>query len=200
MFAKMMPNFMEADDSEERVTYEWLKGKLLLSLPVVREDAFYRTVILMLAHGPQGALGVVLNRPTRIELREIFPELQYEAAEPAVLFTGGPVEPDGIICLARGKSTEERPGFAPVLDRWGSIDPREPPPGGVDQVRVYRGLSSWAPTQLEFELENGSWKITEAGPFDLTSDEPDELWERVLERQGADYARLKHVPRDPSLN
>jgi putative transcriptional regulator len=196
----MMPNFMEADPNEENVNEDWLKGRLLLSLPVVREDAFYRTVILVLAHGPQGALGVVLNRPTEVELGEIFPELALEAAEPAVLFSGGPVEPDGIICLARGASTDERPGFAPVLDRWGSIDPRAVPPEGVDSVRVYRGYANWAPRQLEFELARHSWLVTEAGPFDLTTDEPQELWERVLDRQGPRYTRLKNVPRDPSLN
>jgi putative transcriptional regulator len=182
------------------VNDDWLKGKLLLSLPAVREDAFYRSVILVLAHGPQGALGVVLNQPTKIALGEIFPELQWEAAEPAVLFTGGPVEPDGIICLARGASPESRPGFEPVLDRWGSIDPREPPPGGVDHVRVYRGYAGWAPRQLEFELARGSWLVTAAGPFDVTSDEPDELWEHVLERQHPKYRKIKNVPRDPSLN
>ncbi len=179
---------------------EWLKGKLLVSLPNVREDAFYRTVVLVLAHGPQGALGVVLNRPTGIDLAEIFPELKAEAAEPSVIFSGGPVEPDGIICLARGVSADERPGFAPVLDHWGSIDPRARPPEGVDHVRVYRGYAGWSARQLEFELARGSWLVTDVGPFDLTSDEPEGLWERVLERRGPKYARLKNVPRDPSLN
>ncbi len=179
---------------------EWLKGKLLLALPSVREDPFFRTVILMLAHGPQGALGVVLNRPTDVDLKEIFPELSVEAAEPRVLFAGGPVEPDGIICLARGASPDEQPGFAPVLDRWGSIDPRKPPPGGVDNVRVYRGYAQWAPRQLEGELRRSSWLVVDVWPPDLTTDEPDELWENVLDRQGPRYARVKAVPRNPWLN
>src|SRR5690242_9647387 len=102
-------------------------------------------------------MGVVLNRPTEIAVGEIFPELQFEAADPAVLFAGGPVERDGIICLARGPSPDERPGFSPVLDRWGSIDPRESPPDGVDHVRVYRGYAGWSPRQLEFELARDSW-------------------------------------------
>ena len=180
---------------------DWLTGKLLLSLPMVREDAFYRTVILVLQHQPiGGALGVVLNRPTDFPLAEIFPELAYEAAEPAVLFAGGPVSTDGIICLARSVSPEERPGFTPVLDNWGSIDPREPPPGGVDGVRVYRGYAGWAPRQLEDELARGSWLIVDAFPDDLTTDEPEDLWTRVLDRQGPRYARIKNVPRNPALN
>jgi putative transcriptional regulator len=179
---------------------EWLKGRLLLALPPVREDAFWHTVVLVLAHGPQGALGVVLNRPSDVDVREVFPELTFEVADPPVLFHGGPVEPDGIICLARGLSTDERPGFAPVLDRWGSINPRQPPPGGVDNVRVYRGYANWAPRQLEAELRRSAWLIANAHPEDLSTDEPTELWENVLDRQGPRYARVKAVPRDPSLN
>lgn len=178
----------------------WLKGKLLVALPRTNEDAFFRTVILMLAHGPQGALGVVLNRPTQVPLSELFPDLARDAAEPGVLFAGGPVEPDGIICLGRGQSDVERPGFAPVLDRWGSIDPREPPPGGVDSVRVYRGYAGWSARQLEGELARDAWLVVDAAPNDLTTDEPDELWNRVVERQGPQYARLIRIPRNPSLN
>ncbi len=177
----------------------WLKGKLLVALPTLVEDTFYRTVILLLAHGPQGALGVVLNRPTEVAVGELFPELALDAADPSVLFTGGPVEPDGIICLARG-SMRESERFAPVLDAWGSIDPRQPPPGGVDAVRVYRGYAGWSARQLEDELDRGAWLVLDALPHDLATNEPGELWARVLERQGPKYARLVNVPRDPSLN
>jgi putative transcriptional regulator len=179
---------------------EWLKGKLLLALPTVREDEFFRTVVLMLAHGPQGGLGVVLNRPTDVALDELFPELILDAATPRVLFAGGPVEPDGLICLGRGASPDEKPGFAPVLDRWGSIDPRKPVPGGVDYVRVYRGYAQWAPRQLEHELARQAWLVVDTVDQDLTTEEPQDLWENVLDRQGPRYARIKAVPRDPSLN
>jgi putative transcriptional regulator len=179
---------------------DWLKGKLLVALPTVHGDEFFRTVILVLAHGPQGALGVVLNRPTDVAVAELFPDLAFETAEPRVLFSGGPVEPDGIICLARGRSDKEEPGFAPVLDTWGSIDPRQPPPGGVDAVRVYRGYAGWSARQLESELDRGSWLVLDARPGDLASDDPSDMWHLVLEREGPKYARMKRIPRDPSLN
>ena len=169
-------------------------------MPTLNGDEFFQTVILMLAHGPQGALGVVLNRPTEVPIAELFPELSVEAAEPGVLFSGGPVEPDGIICLARGADAQEKPGFAPVLDRWGSIDPRQPPPGGIDAVRVYRGYAGWSARQLEGELERSSWLVFDAWPDDLTSPDPEDMWTRVIDRQGPRYASLKRVPRDPSLN
>ena len=178
-----------------------VKGRLLLAMPRTNEDEFYRSVILMLAHGPQGALGVVLNRPTeRGRSVSCFPNCPRSRATGRAV-RGGPVEPDGIICLARGAvARSRRPGFAPVLDRWGSIDPREPPPGGVDSVRVYRGYAGWSPRQLEGELARDAWMIVEAGPQDLSTDEPDTLWGKVLDRQGPRYSQLKHIPRNPSLN
>jgi putative transcriptional regulator len=182
------------------VTDGWLTGKLLLSLPMVRDDSFYRTVIWLLDHKDHGALGVVLNRPTEIAVGEIFPTLKFEAVEPAVLFAGGPVAADGIICLGRSVDGSTAPGFTPILERWGSIDPRETPPDGVDAVRVYRGYAGWSALQLEDELERGSWLVVDALPEDAISDEPEGLWERVLDRQGPHYAKIKDVPRDPSLN
>jgi putative transcriptional regulator len=190
---------MKAEPNLKPVKDAWLKGKLLIALPTLVDDTFYRTVILVLAHAPQGALGVVLNRPTDVAVAELFPQLALEAVQPSVLFTGGPVEPDGIICLARGAS-EEAPGFAPVLDTWGSIDPREPPPTGVDAVRVYRGYAGWSARQLESELARNSWLVLDALPSDLATTEPEDMWTRVLERQGPRYSRLTLVPRNPSLN
>jgi len=181
------------------VTDAWLKGKLLVALPTLVGDTFYRTVILVLAHGPQGALGVVLNRPTDVAVAELFPDLALDAVQPSVLFAGGPVEPDGIICLAHGKIVESE-RFAPVLDAWGSIDPRQPPPSGVDAVRVYRGYAGWSARQLEGELARHSWLVLDATPPDVATTEPEDMWARVLERQGPKYARLVNVPRDPSLN
>jgi putative transcriptional regulator len=110
------------------------------------------------------------------------------------------VEPNGIICLAHTGSAEERPGFAPVLDQWGSIHPHEPPEGGVDNVRVYRGYAGWTSRQLEGEMKRGSWLVLRVLPADLATDEPADLWEAVLDRHGPKYTRVKQVPRDPSLN
>jgi putative transcriptional regulator len=126
---------------------------------------------------------------------ELFPELADDAADPPVLFNGGPVERDGIICLARGVASEEA-----LLDDWGSIDPREPPPDGIEAVRVYRGYAGWSGRQLEDELARDSWLVVDALPHDLTTDEPASLWEHILDRQGPRYQRLKRVPANPSLN
>lgn len=177
-----------------------LKGRLLVSLPPLVDANFNRTVILVLAHAGHGALGVVLNRPGMTPADEIFPHLHDSLSEPRVMFSGGPVEPDGIICLAAGAVAAGTDGYSPVLDDIGSLDPRRSAPDGVHAVRVFRGYAGWSPGQLEDEIDAGAWLAFPATVADAFTDEPDGLWPAVLRRQGARYARLANYPRDPSLN
>lgn len=177
-----------------------LKGKLLVALPPLVDGNFNRTVVLVLAHAGHGALGVVLNRPGMTPVSEIFPHLGFSLAEPAVMFSGGPVEPDGIICLAAGSVQAGTDGFSAVLDDIGSLDPRRSAPDGVTAVRVFRGYAGWSPRQLEDEIDAGAWLAFPARVSDVFTTEPDSLWPAVLRRQGSRYARLANYPRNPSLN
>ena len=177
-----------------------LKGRLLVSLPPLVDHNFNRTVILVLAHAGHGALGVVLNRPGMTPAAEIFRHLEDALSPPGVIFSGGPVEPDGIICLAAGTVAEGTEGYSSVLDDIGSLDPRRSAPDGVQAVRVFRGYAGWSPGQLEDEIGAGAWLAFGATVADAFTAEPDNLWPAVLRRQGSRYARLANYPRDPSLN
>lgn len=176
-----------------------LKGRLLVALPPLVDANFNRTVVLVLAHAGYGALGVVLNRPGMTPTAEVFPHLDL-ITEPEVIFSGGPVEPDGIICLAAGAVAPGVEGYSAVLDEIGSLDPRRTTPDGVHAVRVFRGYAQWGADQLEDELEQGAWLSFPATLSDAFTREPDGLWPAVLRRQGSRYARLANYPRDPSLN
>lgn len=176
-----------------------LKGRLLVALPPLVDANFNRTVVLVLAHAGYGALGVVLNRPGMTPTNEVFPHLDF-VTEPDVVFSGGPVEPDGIICLAAGTVARGTEGFSPVLDEIGSLDPRRSAPDGVHAVRVFRGYAQWGAGQLEGELETEAWLSFPATVSDAFTREPNALWPAVLRRQGSRYAQLANYPRDPSLN
>jgi putative transcriptional regulator len=84
---------------------EWavgsLAGKLLVATPNLLDPNFYRTVVLMCVHEEEGALGVVLNRPTESDVLEHVPEWHHLAASPPVVFVGGPVEPGGALAVGR---------------------------------------------------------------------------------------------------
>ncbi|HVE95318.1 MAG TPA: YqgE/AlgH family protein [Acidimicrobiales bacterium] len=176
-----------------------LKGRLLVALPPLVDANFNRTVVLVLAHAGYGALGVVLNRPGMTPTTEVFPHLDLITG-PEVIFSGGPVEPDGIICLAAGTVAPGTSGYSAVLDEIGSLDPRRSVPDGLHAVRVFRGYAQWGAGQLEGELDEGAWLSFPATVNDAFTREPDGLWPAVLRRQGSRYARLANYPRDPSLN
>src|SRR5579871_6334860 len=78
-----------------------LKGRLLIALPVLTDPNFDRTIVFMLHHDEEGAVGVVLNRPTRMEVTDALPQWGAAVASPPVFFVGGPVGPSSAICLAR---------------------------------------------------------------------------------------------------
>jgi putative transcriptional regulator len=71
---------------------------------------------------------------------------------------------------------------------------------GVEAIRVFAGYAGWGPGQLEREIEAGAWFIVPAEPGDVMSDDPEQLWKRVLRRQGGQLAVVATFPADPSLN
>lgn len=179
------------------------KGRLLIAAPTLTDPNFHRTVVLMLEHNDDGALGLVLNRPAEMELAEALPEWVPNAADPRFVFVGGPVNPEGAIGLARSRDSEETDGWSPLLDDLGTVDlGRVPSDIGVafEAVRVFVGYAGWGPGQLEGELEVGGWLVVDALREDAFAAEPEELWRSVLRRQGGTIAWLANSPASPSLN
>jgi putative transcriptional regulator len=181
-----------------------LQGKLLVAAPSLLDPNFARTVVLMLAHGEQGALGLVLNRPTVTEVASPLPEWEDLATAPAVVFVGGPVS-EGTICLARVKSEVSVPssGYLPLQGPLGTVDLEADPAfvaPWMDRLRIFAGYAGWGEGQLESEMEAGAWWAIDATEDDIFSEEPSELWKKVLRRQGGLLALASAYPPDPSLN
>jgi putative transcriptional regulator len=183
-----------------------LKGRLLIALPALRDPNFDRTIVFVLQHDEAGAVGVVLNRPTRLEVVDALPQWGHIVANPPVFFVGGPVGPSSAICLARLRSeVPDGPadGWQAVTDRIGTLDLTRDPDevaGEVDAIRVFSGYAGWRGGQLEDELVAGAWLVTDAASADPLCEEPAELWRIVLRRQPGSLALLALFPEDPSLN
>jgi putative transcriptional regulator len=181
------------------------KGSLLVASPTLFDPNFLRSVIFVLAHDEDGTLGVVLNRPSDTPVEEIVPGWGGLAAMPAVMFSGGPVQPNAAICIGRTELPEaaEAAGFFPLHGPLGTVDLHEDP---VDvhvplvEVRVFAGYAGWAPDQLGEEIDVGSWYVFESRQSDVLTHEPENLWSRVLRRQGGWLAVLARYPLDPSAN
>jgi putative transcriptional regulator len=183
---------------------ETWSGKLLVATPVLTDPNFHRAVILLLDHDEEGAIGLVLNRPSGLELAEALPGWEDVAAVPSVLFAGGPVEPDAVIALGRAKpDTLADPGWVPIVDRLRVVDLSAGPDIAehlVEAARIFVGYAGWAPGQLEDEVAAEAWFVADARDLDAVADDPDGLWVAVLRRQGGERSFFSTYPEDPTLN
>lgn len=178
-------------------------GKLLVAEPMLGDPNLERAVVLMIEHNAEGALGVVLNRPTELEVSAVLGDWADVAADPAVVFVGGPVEQQGVLALARRRRSAELPGWSPVVGDVGTIDLHRDPEEVVDglvSVRFFAGYAGWGPGQLEGELAEGAWLVVDAHPDDVFLPDPEDAWRTVLARQQGRVAMLAHFPAHPSLN
>jgi putative transcriptional regulator len=182
---------------------EQLTGRLLVATPALKDPHFERTVVLLVAHEESGALGVVLNRATEVQIADVLSGWEPIAAQPSVVFEGGPVQPEAAICLARARTEDELDGFSRVDGPVGTVDLSVDPEdmlSGLDQLRIFAGYAGWGPDQLEQEIEDGAWFVFTALPGDAFVTQPDDLWSMVLRRQGGFIAAVAHFPADPTLN
>lgn len=174
---------------------ESVAGTLLVASPVLIDPNFFRTVVLVLQHDEEGAVGVILNRPSASQVSDHLAEWAVVACEPPVVFVGGPVEPAVAICLASSGAQ----GEIPVIEGVWVVDVGEGP-GDISTARIFSGYAGWAAGQLEAELAEGSWIVVDAEPADAFVTNPDALWSDVLRRQRGSLRLLASYPPDPSLN
>jgi putative transcriptional regulator len=156
--------------------------------------------VLVGQHDDEGAVGIVLNRATEVEVAEAAPPLAALVEPGDRLFVGGPVQPQAAVVVA----DFERPEHARVV-AFGSIGflPDEVEPeevGALRRARVFAGYAGWGPGQLEREVEEGSWLVEPAQPGDVFTDEPSGLWSAVVRRKGPRYRLMSTMPLDPSTN
>lgn len=182
-----------------------LKAKLLVATPMLEDPNFDRTVVWLLEHGPEGALGLVLNRPSELPVAEPLPSWVDHTGPLPVVFLGGPVSTSSVIALARVTGADDVPdgtwasvsGSVGVLDL--TVDPMLVAPS-IRELRCFAGYAGWAPGQLEGEIAQGAWFVLDADPDDPFTTAPVNLWRSVLARQPNELARLALVPDDPTLN
>jgi putative transcriptional regulator len=184
-------------------------GRLLLATAGLADPHFSRTVVLLLDHDATGTLGVVLNRPSTMEVGEALPGWGTAVGPPPqVLFQGGPVGLDSALALATLAAVPVDAGAAPVGWRGvvgdiGMIDldvSAEDLRPALRELRVYAGYAGWGAGQLDAELAGGAWIIVEAEAGDAFCADPENLWSRAWRRQPGERAFVSTRPDDPSHN
>ncbi|HET9125986.1 MAG TPA: YqgE/AlgH family protein [Solirubrobacteraceae bacterium] len=175
------------------------RGQLLIAGPTLLDPNFQRTVVLIIEHSAEGALGLVLNRPSETTIGEVTSELGDLLGPEAPLFIGGPVQQTALILLAQFEDVARAAlvAFADV-GVLGGEDHEDPPP--MLRARAFAGHSGWGPGQLDAELQHGDWILEPARHEDAFCEEPEALWRLVLSRKGGSYRLLARMPPDPSVN
>jgi putative transcriptional regulator len=180
------------------------KGIFLVAAPSLRDPNFRQTVVLLCEHSTEGALGVVVNRPTAVSLSEALPQIPVLAGRDHVLFSGGPVQPNHVLILCR--LTHEPDSSHHVFDGvylGGDVDVLErvlTGSGSAESFRAFMGYSGWGPGQLEAEMKTGAWITLPADPTVVFEKDPTCVWPDIVRSLGGAYEVYADMPTDPSLN
>jgi putative transcriptional regulator len=179
---------------------ESLRGKLLIASPALDDPNFARTVVLLTEHNEEGAMGIVLNRPSETSVASVAPELE-EIARGEPVYVGGPVQPEALVLLAEFTDLGAAAWIVVADVGLASADvDLADLADAVRRGRVYAGYSGWGPGQLEAEMGVDSWIVEPPLPTELFPDDPGTLWSDVLARKGGQYSLIARMPADPSLN
>ena len=187
---------------------EPVPGSLLIASPTLSDPHFTRTIVLLLDAGHDGALGVVLNRPSDVGVAEVLSGWAEVVSGPDVLFQGGPVETDSALAVAAvgdsdGGDEDEPVGWRRVFASVGLVDldaPVELLGDALSSLRIFAGYAGWSAGQLEDEIAEGAWYVVPAEAQDAFGPDPAGLWAEVLRRQGGQLAMLATMPAEPTLN
>lgn len=178
-------------------------GQLLLATPKLLDPNFFRAVILVLDHDDDGALGVVVNRPSELPLSAVLPTWSGTSGVTEMLFTGGPVAQDSAIAVGVSRGAVPDSGFQQLTGEYGLVDLDSAPEDLVPSlvgVKIFSGYAGWGDGQLETEVSEGSWYVVNASPTDLLHPDPESLWRRILRRQPNELAYVANCPDDPTMN
>ena len=178
-------------------------GIVLLSEPFLEDDNFGRAVILISEVNENGCVGFVLNKPVKeMTIESLLDDVGFDDT---IVFLGGPVEQDllhFIYCSKTPFSNSLK--IAGDLYLGGDLDKLKSliQLGQVDQssVRFFVGYSGWESGQLENELAEGSWVVTQVKSGEILSYEPEHLWRDILKSMGGKYQMMSNYPTDPRLN
>lgn len=180
-----------------------LSGQLLVASRTLRDPNFRQSVVLLLEHNDDGAVGVLLNCPADRTIQEVWEAVDFDPCDnQQPINQGGPV-PGPLIALHTFEELSEKtvlPGLY-LSTQKAAVDPlvrqQEHP------FRLYSGNSGWGGGQLEAELQQGGWLTTPAEAGDVFAD-PAEVWHEVTNRIALDVllpgVDPDDVPDDPSLN
>ncbi len=178
------------------------KGRILIAEPFLSGNYFNRSVVLLVAHSTKGAVGFILNKRVEFPIHEIFPDFPEFDAK---VYLGGPVSTDSVYFIH--KLGEQIPGSIHVLGNlyWGGdfVELKRQIKIGLLQpsdVRFFLGYSGWDSGQLEQEIKEDSWLVTDVEEETVMRELNQASWVDFVKKAGNRYTIWENFPENPSLN
>lgn len=179
------PNAAVQSDTSRRINKPLKKGVFLVADPHMKGPYFQNSVVLLLKFGTDGAMGVIINRPTNIALEDVMPKDKGLDKINGKMFLGGPVAGSYPLMLLK---TDKKPDEMAhhIFDNiyyvaeHKAMDKVIKKMASRDAVRIYAGHAGWYPGQLEAEVKRGGWLVISADPFTVFDKNPKNIWEDII--------------------
>lgn len=179
------------------------RGKVLISEPFLCDQTFGRSVVLIVDHGEDGTMGLVLNKPTPLLLNDVLQE--FNCPENIPIYKGGPLSTDTLFYL---HTFEHITGSLPISKGFylnGDFNAIKEylmqgnPVGG--KIRFFLGYSGWEHEQLSQEIEENTWLIGKMNIETILDEKASSnLWKNALGNLGSKYEMWSRFPQIPTLN
>jgi len=176
-------------------------GTILVADRKLKDPHFAQTLVLIVAYTEQGAVGLVLNRPSDVPVSDLLSGVKDARNRKDAAFSGGPVEPMSVLALLHA---HEGPRGAQRIagDIWAILDQdlladTLSQHKGPDELRFYVGYAGWGPGQLEAEMEAGAWRAVRGNANTVFDTKPETLWDRVFRNLDLFVAKLTKASEPP---
>ncbi len=171
------------------------KGKFLVASRRLNDPNFSQTVVLLIDYGPDGAMGLVINRPSNVKLSTVFPDVNELKQRKDTVFVGGPVAVNQMMMLIR--STQAPASSVPVIKNiylsssWKVLERLIKKATAEQRFRLFAGYAGWAPNQLDFERNRGDWHVLKADADSVFAQDPKALWPELIRRASIKWVHLE---------
>ena len=178
------------------------KGKILISEPFLQDNYFKRSIVLLTEHSDEGSVGFVLNKPVNLHVNEVvadFPKTE------ALISLGGPVNTNTLHYIHT--LGDIIPNSVRVIENifWGGdfdvvkklIQSKNL---NKENIRFFLGYSGWQANQLDDELAENAWVVSEIDPMEIMSPMNKHFWKNTLKKLGKKFEMWSNFPENPQMN
>ena len=175
-----------------------VRGRLLVASRALIDPTFAETVVLLLNAEPRGAMGIVINRPTKVKLADVLPDVKALRDRPDRVFLGGPVGGNVMLLLIRAHTppakSEKIIEDVYATGSLGTLREALGHKGKTEHLHAYAGYAGWGPGQLEHEIARGDWLLGSGDATTIFDLPPAEIWPKLIERFSGAWTKEHTVP------